>query len=259
MSAGSKLIPEEKTCVLNMKALIMALNNYHDQYTIFPFQESLENFDTWNNNWRLRIEQFFREKNSKQAYWNPSFQPPLLIDNQYVAPFFFTCPLDHNSSKSKGTTSYLLLIHDQKYTSLPNEAVIIVESAQSGIHWNSPENTTINELKFAYSPFGYRKLNSLHKKNGVRCIRKDFKIISISYNTDREIVIKILQGRYKPYWIPIVVLIIILVVVIVTALFVIIRRSYSNNQRACHVSLICSRIIDVIIGFVIFFVGYYKK
>ncbi|MGL6194380.1 MAG: hypothetical protein ACRC2T_06110 [Thermoguttaceae bacterium] len=90
-------------------------------------------------------------------------------------------------------TSFLMLTRgDTLMKDLPDEAVVVVESVDCGIHWMEPKDLDIETLQNAESPFGIGKLNSYHD-GYVYALRKNGEVIKINKDLPKEKVLAILD------------------------------------------------------------------
>jgi hypothetical protein len=112
-----------------------------------------------------------------------------------------TCPLEAKRADYQ-VVSYLMLERagSKNATSdndpmmlLPEDAVLVVESAKCGIQYGEPKDIDMEDLFNGGSPFGPGRLNSLHP-HVVKALRVDGKVIDISKDISREDLRKLLQG-----------------------------------------------------------------
>ena len=125
--------------------------------------------------------------------WNDTY------NMEEIAFFSFCCYVETNTSKQRkvSDTSYLMLLHSEENVSdLPARAVIVVESADCGIHWMEPKDISIETLRKADSPFGQGLLNSYHD-DYVNVLCKNGNIVRISKKYSKDKVIAILEGKGK--------------------------------------------------------------
>jgi hypothetical protein len=113
----------------------------------------------------------------------------------------FTCPLEANRFDYP-FASYLMLVRASltasgkrvpSETLLPDDAVLIVESAGCHIQYGEPKDIDIEYLFTGESSFGVGKLNSFHP-NVVRALRVDGKVIDIPKDISKEALRKLLDG-----------------------------------------------------------------
>lgn len=120
------------------------------------------------------------------------------LDSSYV----YRCPLDPSPAGYPFFTSYLMLVRapvkdsetgEMKAPTLATDAVLVVESVDSGVQFAEPRDLPWEDLWKGDSPFGKGKLNSLHPKV-VKAIRVDGKVIDIPKDITKEDLRKLLAG-----------------------------------------------------------------
>jgi hypothetical protein len=89
--------------------------------------------------------------------------------------------------------TYLMLVRPDPDASLPDDAVIVVESLGCGVRVQEPRDIALDELLRAESPFGVGRLNSRHS-NVVKALRADGKVIDIPKDIGKEELKKLLRG-----------------------------------------------------------------
>jgi len=118
-------------------------------------------------------------------------------NNEEIAFPYFACHVESVASKQRkvSETSYLMLLRpNTNMDSLSNSVVIVVESADCGIHWMEPRDLSIETLHKVDNPFGKGLLNSYHD-GYVYALRKNGNIIRISKNLQKCDVLAILEGK----------------------------------------------------------------
>jgi hypothetical protein len=113
-----------------------------------------------------------------------------------------TCPLENNII-GHPFISYVMLVRPANKAAregrlgeatLPDDAVLIVESANCRIEYAEPKDLEWNALWEGESPFGVGKLNSLHP-GVVKAVRVDGKVIDIPKSLGRDELKKLLNGN----------------------------------------------------------------
>ena len=113
----------------------------------------------------------------------------------------YTCPLE-NPTEGYNLASYVMMVRPAvkdpstgrlAQPALPDDAVLIVESANCGIEYGEPRDLDWDTLWQGDSPFGPGKLNSLHD-GVVKAVRVDGKVIDIPKNLPKEKLRKLLSG-----------------------------------------------------------------
>lgn len=114
----------------------------------------------------------------------------------------YTCPLEDCTFGYPFVTYVMLVrpatkdVHTGRLleTPLPDDAVLVVESAHCGIEYGEPRDLAWETLWTGESPFGLGKLNSLHP-NVVKAVRVDGKVIDIPKTIGKDQLRKLLEGR----------------------------------------------------------------
>lgn len=126
---------------------------------------------------------------SWNSEWNLSRNIPPYSDFICISEF-----RKHEGKRKKFSgTSYLMLLRGHPIDQLPDTAVIVVESADSGIHWMEPRDLDMQILRDSDTPFGVGKLNSYHD-GYVNALRKNGEVIQISKSWNKEKVFAVLEG-----------------------------------------------------------------
>ena len=186
------------TCKNTLKQIALALHNYRDAHKVFPWAITYADDGTPMHSWRVRIEPYIQSSGFYLAY---DFAEPwdgeknrLLGDDipdtftgsdlkPYRAthyPHHYRCP-SARASQNRMCTNYVMLIDDRPGKSngpphLPGSvppsldsksAVMIIEIADSDIHWMEPRDVLLSELSMKINDRSKRSLSSYH---GGACI-----------------------------------------------------------------------------------------
>ena len=184
---------QRMTCMNNMKQIVMALHNFRDVHKAFPRAITYGHDGTPMHSWRVAIvpyleQQSFYDKYEFREAWNGSGNgllgdeiPDTWRDNggnvsQYVyVPPAYRCP-GALRTQSPLLTNYAMLIDDRPGkpngppslpgsvppTLDPKSAVIIIEIADSDIHWMEPRDVLLSELSMQINDRSKRSLSSYH-------------------------------------------------------------------------------------------------
>lgn len=151
-------VPRRMQCGNNTKQIVLALQNYHDTYQVFPPAYFTDQAGKPTHSWRVLILPFMEEKplydryrfdepwdgpnNRKlhgeivRAYQCPSDTNPNRWETSYLAvigkDYFFTGPTSRTMAEVTDGTAYTLAV---------------VEVKHSGIHWMEPRD--LHELQIS--------------------------------------------------------------------------------------------------------------
>jgi type II secretory pathway pseudopilin PulG len=189
------------TCMNNLKQMALALHNYHDDYKKFPWAITYAKDGTPMHSWRVRVLPYILSSALYAAYdfdepWNGPKNsllgdevPDTWLEGDgtvrrnpngtlYKAVYFppvYRCP-SAPRSQNQMCTNYVMLIDDRagKPNGPPNRpgsappsfddksAVIIIEIADSDIHWMEPRDVLLSELSMKINDRSKRSLSSYH-------------------------------------------------------------------------------------------------
>ena len=181
------------TCTNNMKQIALALHNYRDVYKAFPWAITYGDDGTSMHSWRVRIDPYMEASGFYSAYdfaepWNGK-KNRLLGDETpdtftgsdlkpYRAihyPHYYRCP-SARASQNRMCTNYVMLIDDRPgkpngppnlpgsvpFSLDPTSAVIVIEIADSDIHWMEPRDVLLSELSMKINDRSKRSRSSHH-------------------------------------------------------------------------------------------------
>jgi hypothetical protein len=194
-SGESPEIPPDKGCEYHLRDIGTAIAKYHRIHKDLP--AVVLGPDGLQHSWRALIAPYILER-----YWeidyriNESWDSPhnrKTLSN-FNLQYSFCCASDRHGSYPYPYTSYLMLVRPAKMYPLPSDAILIVESAKSGIKYAEPRDLLWEDLWKGDSPFGIGKLYSLHPKV-VKALRVDGKVIDIPKDIDNDSLRKLLQGE----------------------------------------------------------------
>lgn len=163
-------------CQNNLKQLALALENYREVYKTLPCVITYSEDGTPLHSWRVPMIPFFEMSLNYTEYdyrepWNgPS-------NNSYGSgmPNLYRCP-SAPPEQDWRCTNYVMLIDDRpgKPNGPPNlpgstppcldpgSAVIVIEIADSDIHWTEPRDVLLSELSMKINDRSKRSLSSYH-------------------------------------------------------------------------------------------------
>ncbi len=205
-STGSTIYeaPPEKTCQRHLAGLGEAITRYRAEKGCLP--QTVVGPGGIKRSWRALIVPYrlqgrnYFDYRPEEPWDSPHNRRQFL---RSVAGLY-TCPLESQVADYP-FVSYLMLLRgnsgrvDQSghgQGSLPDEAVLVVESEGCHIEYGEPRDLDMESLFKGPSPFGVGKLNSLHP-GVVKALRVDGKVIDIPKNISRDRLRALLDG--KPY------------------------------------------------------------
>ncbi len=161
--ATSREAPRRASCLNNLKQIGLALHNYHDAYGCFPPACTTDKDGRPLHSWRVLIVPYLE---SRDFYDQLRLEEPWdSPHNRAVAREWYDgrAPCYRCSSDRQGdpsSTSYVMLtgpgtISDggsssalEAITDGPEQTIIVVEMARSGIHWMEPRDLDLREMSF---------------------------------------------------------------------------------------------------------------
>ena len=195
-------------CEMKLESLSRAIKQYRAANgNLPPTTTSAEGIK---HSWRVLVAPFLIAQLDNpgefdyrfQESWNSPhnrrvFQKSLLTSH-------LTCPTE-SQSLSYPYTSYVMLLRNDSdhlddnksvHASLPQDAVLIIESTDCRIEYGEPRDIDLASLFENDSPFGVGKLNS-HHPSVVRAIRVDGKVIDIPKQIDKASLRQLLAGTVQ--------------------------------------------------------------
>jgi len=142
-------------CTNNLKMIGIALESYRSQWGRFPPACTFDAQGNPAHSWRLLIIPYLESTSFYAQYrFNEPWNGPnnrLLHD---IAPVLYRCPCESTSNLKQNETSYVAIVGPQTAWSPdpsktrhdpPGQALLIVEIANSGIHWLEPRDWDVSE------------------------------------------------------------------------------------------------------------------
>src|SRR5262249_38706201 len=167
--------PTRMQCSNHLKQIGLALQNYHDVYGSFPPAYIADADGKPMHSWRVLILPFAEQKPLYDAYrldepWDGPNNRKL--HNQYPACFF--CPTCYGK-QPLGETNYVAVVGPG--TVWPNDkciqmsdvkdgtsnTILVVELANSGIHWMEPRDLHVNQMPMAVNAQRGQGISSPHR------------------------------------------------------------------------------------------------
>jgi hypothetical protein len=186
-------LAEQLACQDNLKQIALGLRNYHDTFKVFPSAICYAGDGTPLHSWRVAIspylEQwpFFSRYDYREPWNGPNNRqlgddiPDTWTDKSgkpfqaVLCPSWYRCP-GAPKAQNRWITNYVMLIDDRpgKPNGPPNlpgsvppsydqqSAVLIIEIADSDIHWMEPRDVLLSELSMKINDRSKRSLSSYH-------------------------------------------------------------------------------------------------
>ncbi len=189
---------QQMQCQNHLKQIALALHNYWDTHMTFPRACAYGDDGTPMHSWRVAIVPFLESQPFYDRYdfsepWNGPHNGQLgddIPDTWYefdgtpyqavLCPPWYRCP-GTPKAQNRWLTNYVMLIDDRpgKPNGPPNlpgsvppspnpgSAVMVIEIADSDIHWMEPRDVLLSELSLKINDRSKRSLSSYH---GGACI-----------------------------------------------------------------------------------------
>ena len=165
-------------CKNNLKQLVLALHNYHDEYGCFPPAYIADKQGRPMHSWRTLILPFVEFKPIYKEYrfdepWNGPHNRKLSA----LQLNLFQCPEDKHSNSD---TNYLVVVGPKtvfpgskcvklsEITGGKTETILIVEVDNSGIEWAEPRDLSEVEAARGVNPKSGIGISSRHKSGGAQ-------------------------------------------------------------------------------------------
>lgn len=182
-------------CINNLKQIGLAFDNYYRKHGSFPPAFSTDANAKPLHSWRVHLLPYLEE----QALYNqlrldePWDSPhnKKVLDSADI-PDVFSCPSDPESNND---TNYVMVVGPGTISDGPNAVrreeiadgpevtILVVEMANSGIHWAEPHDLKFNEMSFQINDPAGMSIRSNHP--GVaNVVLADGSVQSISENID---------------------------------------------------------------------------
>jgi hypothetical protein len=155
---------KRNTCGNNLTNIGIALQNYHDAYGCFPAPFSVDAGGKPLHSWRVAIEPFMGAVSNFHSTFDftlPWNDPKNLKVSTPNTAYGFTCP-GTRSAPGSGFTNYVMVVGQKRVGSGTKEAIIVVEIADSDIHWTEPRDLNFNEMSFQVNDGSKPSISSHH-------------------------------------------------------------------------------------------------
>ncbi len=172
-------VAERSLCQNNLKSIAIALHEYHDTHGCLPPAYVADEQGRPMHSWRVLILPFlehpgtYAQYNFNEPWDGPSNRPLLSME----VPSVFQCPGD---TASPTATSYVVVVGPQtmwpgstsvKFADIADGTsftLMVVEVANSGIHWMEPRDLEFADLPMSVNPESGLGIRSLHRPESWR-------------------------------------------------------------------------------------------
>lgn len=192
------------TCKNNLKQFAVALHNYHDEYGSFPPAYVIDKDGRPLYSWRVLIlpeidQQPLYERLHLDEPWDSPHNRPLLD----VDIPLYRCLSDVKAAEESGSevatgmTNYLAVVGPDTVWPAPSlcrfdeitddqsTTIVVVEVANSGIHWAEPRDLHVTQMARRVNPAAGMGLSSRHT-SGTHVLRVDGSVRWIADDTPPE-------------------------------------------------------------------------
>jgi uncharacterized protein DUF1559 len=165
-------------CINNLKQIGIGLLNYHDVYQCFPPAVARDSNGKPRHSWRTAItpflnsSAFYLQYDQDQSWDSPKNLACLAAFNG-VHESEFRCP-ESTASIGSGFTNYVMVVGPQTVapparamnvsdiSDGPAHTVMIVEIAESDIHWAEPRDLEFDKMSFKINDASQPSISSHH-------------------------------------------------------------------------------------------------
>jgi hypothetical protein len=160
-------------CYNNIKQLVLAFHNYHDEHSCFPPAYITDENGRPMHSWRVLIYPYIEGSTALAGYdFNEPWDGP---NNRKLAsqmPDIFRCPA--HSKGASGETHYVAVVGDEtiwrqsksmSFTEMldgSTNTIALVEAVDSGINWLEPRDLDFSTMSFTINATGGASLSSDH-------------------------------------------------------------------------------------------------
>jgi len=187
-------------CINNLKEIGYALSSYHEFYSSFPPPITADSNGTPLHSWRLTILPFIEDTGLDDRYvytlpWN--HRNNLAVSSSYQ---HFICPSARNP-KGSGFTNYVMVVGQERrdtssQTQDHPDSIIVVEIANSDIHWTEPRDLNFDEMSFKINDKTKPSISS-HHVHGAMVLYADGSVHFLDESADPEELKKLLTENLE--------------------------------------------------------------
>ena len=162
-------------CLNNLKQIGLALRGYHDTYGCFPPAYIADKNGKPMHSWRVLILPYLDNVGLYRRYrfdepWDGPHNRKLHSDYMNA----FRCPDD--SATPRTMTSFVAVVGPgtawpgsttaklSDFTDGPSQTIMVVETANSGIHWMEPKDLELAKMPMAINPESGKGISGEHER-----------------------------------------------------------------------------------------------
>lgn len=185
------------TCNRRLGAIGLALNCYHNVHGAFPPAYVAAEDGRPMHSWRVLILPYLDRKDLYERYdFGEPWDGP---NNRFLAaemPEAYRCPFAPHQKTA--VTSYVAVVgeecawhggqsvsHDEFANGMSN-AILLVEVAESGIHWMEPRDMTYSQAILGIDTGAKVGISSHHRKWGPHCLIPPIQVLELSKDLPRK-------------------------------------------------------------------------
>ena len=190
----ARLHGRRQYCRNNLTQIAIALHNYHDLHDCLPMPFSHDAAGNPLHSWRVAIAEFVGSGELRRHYdytlpWNDPKN--LEVSNQFANPFI--CP-SANQPKGSGFTNYVMVVGQKRAADPP--AIMVVEIADSDIHWTEPRDLNFDEISFNINDKTKPSISS-HHAHGAMVLYANGRVKFLDESTDPDELKKLLTENLE--------------------------------------------------------------
>ncbi len=190
-------------CTTNIKQIANALYLYHGHYGSFPAPFSVDASGKPLHSWRVFIEHFQNTSFNSTFDYSLPWNHPKNLKASRPHGSCFTCPSAGNTAGS-GFTNYVMVVGQKRRAPSGKEyssdnypdAIIVVEIADSDIHWTEPRDLTFDEMSLKINDRSRPSISS-HHPHGAFVIYADTGPRFLDESTDPDELRKLLTENLE--------------------------------------------------------------
>ena len=210
----SRAGPEERKaqCRNHLKQIVLALHAYHDEYGSFPPAYAADEYGRPMHSWRVLILPFFEQRLLYEQYdFNEPWDGP--SNSRLADQVLHSFQCLQEPWQMTPTTSYVAVVGPgtmwpgsepmnlDECSDDPSNTILVVEIANSDIHWMEPRDLDISEMPLEVNPKNGRGISSLYpgsrfprKPRGAQVALADGSVRFLPENTQPEELRAMLTG-----------------------------------------------------------------